>query len=982
MASTLPAGYNFTLSDNIANKSLDLTVGLANSETWSGASSNIWETGGNWSPSGIPAAGAVLTFGSSGSGSVVLATPRTAGNISFNNTVPTTISTSNNSTLTLGTGAGNELITSNGTQAINVPLALNSNVVAIVPLGSQLSIGGNVSNGTASNGITLNGNGTLVLGGNNTYSGTTSVPSGTLNVTGSMGSTPIFVSGGTLSLKSAGAVSQNTITVNSGGLSQTVAGAVGGTTSLALNGGVTTLSLSNNYSGPTTVGSGAVLLATNPTGSATGTSTVTVQSGGILGGSGSIGGTVSVQSGGILSPNGNTSSTATLNLAGSTTIASGIFSYNFLSGNVSDQVIANNLTLTGTETIQANFPNGLQSGIYKLLSATGTLNGTPSFNEVGAGVKYVLYTPAEGGNPEPGFYTLQTTVKNLTWTGSSSTSWDTSTANNWSGPVGTTYLDGGLAYFDDTAATTSVVVQASGVNPYSVTFNNNTKPYTLSNASGAAGIGGNGSVTLNGSAAVTFTSPNTYSGGTYLNAGSNLIVSNDNQLGTAPVGVPAANITFAGGTLSFAGSTTLNSLRTMVLNSGGGTLNIAAMGTTVAINNPITGTGALTVMGDGDLQYPQNGGTSTYSGGTVVTGGTIELAGTKQGISTTPQVNANGVLYQSYFGTGGVTLGTSSTSSTTLIDDYNDAGNLLNAFTFNGNITIVKPGIGANDNGHGIWISNSDALYGQTGGPQLATLTTITLASNTSINLVVSNTGTIGWNLTLAKQVVGPGSLTVAGGPDTQLYLAHIDNTYSGGTIVDGGATLTLGGTGSSYIPVADPTMADHYVATVGTNGVITQSTLGTGSLTLENGSSLSNRNQANNSNIITPTNLAGIAGLKANITLAAPVTLGSGTGIPVGLYNINVAASVTGVMSDAAGQHDTVVLASAANALTIAASNTYAGGTVVDVNGSPNSDAGNYAGVSVSSTASLGSGSLTILPGGKSAWPLPATLRPAPRSA
>ena len=247
----------------------------------------------------------------------------------------------------------------------------------------------------------------------------------------------------------------------------------------------------------------------------------------------------------------------------------------------------------------------------------------------------------------------------------------------------------------------------------------------------------------------------------------------------------------------------------------------------------------------------------------------------------------------------------------------------------------------------------------------MATFTPITLASNTAISLVVSNTGTIGWNLTLAKQVVGPGSLTVVGGPDTSLYLAHIDNTYSGGTIVNGGATLTLGGTGSSYLPAPDATMATHYVATV-VGGVITQSTLGTGSLTLENGSTLQNWKNVG-SNVVNPTILAGIACLNNSITLAGSLSLGSGTLGVAGLYNTTASASVSGSVSDVAAQHAPLVLASAANALTFSpTSSTYSGGTVVDVNGSANSDAGNYAGVSVAAIAVLGTGGLSILPGGK----------------
>src|SRR4029079_12923299 len=73
----------------------------------------------------------------------------------------------------------------------------------------------------------------------------------------------ITVNGGTLSLQNAGAVSQNTLTVSGGTLTQTVDNALSGTASLVVNTGTTTLGFSNDYSGGTTVNSGATLTGVN-----------------------------------------------------------------------------------------------------------------------------------------------------------------------------------------------------------------------------------------------------------------------------------------------------------------------------------------------------------------------------------------------------------------------------------------------------------------------------------------------------------------------------------------------------------------------------------------------------------------------------------------------------------------------------------------------------------------------------------------------
>ncbi len=154
-----------------------------------------------------------------------------------------------------------------------------------------------------------------------------------------------------------------------------------------------------------------------------------------------------------------------------------------------------------------------------------------------------------------------------------------------------------------------------------MTFNNNTLAYSFSNASGNVGIGGgNGaSVTLNGSGTVTFNSQNTYNGGTFLNAGK-LVVSNDNQLGAAPTS-PATNITFNGGKLSFAGTTspTLSANRSILL-SAAGTIDIPQAANSVSIGGLISGPGGLTTTGPGTLTLS---GSNTFQGGVNVSSGVV-----------------------------------------------------------------------------------------------------------------------------------------------------------------------------------------------------------------------------------------------------------------------------------------------------------------------------------------------------------------------
>ncbi len=124
-----------------------------------------------------------------------------------------------------------------------------------------------------------------------------------------------------------------------------------------------------------------------------------------------------------------------------------------------------------------------------------------------------------------------------TWTGLDGSKPDSlghTSSNNWSGPSGTTFSTGQPAFFDDTAGmgNTNVVIQPTGVTPYSATFNNNLLTYNVSNLSGNVGIAGTAGVIVNGPGTVNFNSQNTYTGGTVLNGGT-LVITADNALGTA-----------------------------------------------------------------------------------------------------------------------------------------------------------------------------------------------------------------------------------------------------------------------------------------------------------------------------------------------------------------------------------------------------------------------------------------------------------------
>jgi len=184
----------------------------------------------------------------------------------------------------------------------------------------------------------------------------------------------------------------------------------------------------NNFSGPTTI-TGGILRANNTTGSALGTSNVTVNGSGfdgaIFGGTGTISGTVTLSNGGILDPG---ASVGTLRVGGAT--GSGILNieYDSFTGifdrlNVTGGLNLDNFslnfvdiaavpgTLTNNSYIFAN--SGSRTGttnIFDSISTTNTLGVTTS----GVPNGYLLnYAFGAGGNnialvavPEPGSFAL------------------------------------------------------------------------------------------------------------------------------------------------------------------------------------------------------------------------------------------------------------------------------------------------------------------------------------------------------------------------------------------------------------------------------------------------------------------------------------------------------------------------------------------------------------------------------------------------
>ena len=362
---------------------------------------------------------------------VTLSGTQTANSITFNSSGPATISGSGSLSIA---GGG---ITANSNATISSPIALTAAQTWTVASGEKFTFGSTVSGAF---GLTKAGAGTLSMTVANTTANYTSlaISAGTLSVDGTVQNVlsylkptsvasgailtstdtkdqalvALTLSGGTLSTSGTGNWEVgSTITVN-GTATSTISGGVslrtttnptvfsvaatGATSGIDLDVsanivsntaysdamtksglGVMRLSGNNTYINGTTVTQGTLLL-TNTAGSATGTGTLTVNSGATLGGTGSASGATAIN--GIVSP-GNPGTVGMLTLANNVTwngnTAASVVTdwvYQLGTGNSSDNlnISAGNFT-KGTGTVfRFNFGGSTATGMFTLVDWTGT----------------------------------------------------------------------------------------------------------------------------------------------------------------------------------------------------------------------------------------------------------------------------------------------------------------------------------------------------------------------------------------------------------------------------------------------------------------------------------------------------------------------------------------------------------------------------------------------------------------------------------
>ena len=701
--------------------------------------------------------------------------------------------------------------------------------------------------------------GILLLSGSNSYTGGTRIDAGTLRIStdanlgdvagplalndGTLNTTADIDSARAIDLLGAGTLltdTGTTLTLNgpvsgAGGLTKAGAG------SLVLAGG-------NSYGGDTAINVGALFINGDQSAA---TGAMTVASGAMLGGTGTIGGNVALADGAFLAPGMNGAGTLAIN--GSLALSSGSqLNYEFGEANVAggplnDLVnVGGDLTLDGTINVTVPAGGSFGPGIYRVFNYGGALTDNGLALGTLPGGSDVSVQTAVGGQ----INLVNTAGLTLSfWDGNAGPKNDGTInggngvwrvgggSNNWTSASGTPnadYAQDSFAIFSAAPGTVSVENVGSNVLVSGMQFASDGYVITgdtlmLTGAQAIVQVGDGSAASAGYTAAIdaaltgtaglvktdagtlVLTGANSYAGGTTINGGT-LRISADANLGDA-----AGELTLDGGTLN--STADMNSNRAVNV-AGAGTF-LTDDGTTLTLDGMASGTGALTKDGLGTLVLTAANG---YGGGTTIAAGTLQLGnGGTAGSIMGDVANNNGVL----------------------------AFNRSDSLTFAGAIT----GTGAvNQVGSGTTILTADNNY--SGGTTISAgvLQLGDGGATGGITGDVVNNAALVFNrsdaVNFAGLISGAGRVGQAGGGTTVLTGA---NSYAGTTVVSSGILLINGdqsaATGATNV-ASGATLGG--LGTIGGNvavadgGTLAPGAGGAGALTINGNLSLASAAQLN----------------------------------------------------------------------------------------------------------------------------------------
>jgi len=375
--------------------------------------------------------------------------------------------------------------------------------------------------------------------------------------------------------------------------------------------GTLTLTVTNNYSGTTTVSEGTLMVNGN-----SGSSIVSVGAGGALAGKGVIGGNATVN--GTLSP--GTNAIGTLEFLGNLTLdgnSTALFEVNPSTATNDVADVTGAMTYGGTLNVNklaGTFVNGDNYKIFNAGSYGGsftnfvlpTLGPGLVWNTTGLtsnGTLSVIIDTNWSGGPQI-----------LVWNGDGTANvWDTGITANWRDlyDAAATFAAGEVVVFNDFGSN-NVAVNFTGTLQPSQTYVMASKDYIFSGTGSIAGTNalhksGAGKLTLNSSAG------NTFMGGVTIDEG-NLTLGAANTIGAGPVTL-RNNATLVLGTFSLASANTLTIQNTPSLTGGhtGGLTGIYAVNGSGVVSATVT-VGVLDFRGD----LSGFNGTFAFTGGNNV----------------------------------------------------------------------------------------------------------------------------------------------------------------------------------------------------------------------------------------------------------------------------------------------------------------------------------------------------------------------------
>lgn len=736
LGTTAGGGFSYSLVQGATAVQLAVSNTFASS-TWNTNAAGNWFTAGNWTGSVVPnGTGATAVLGN------IITAPRivtvdataTVGTLTFSSAVAYTVAASNGSTLVLNNnGNGAALNVTSGSHTISAPLALAEDTTLQLD-GTQLTVSGVLSGPGR---LTKQGAGTLVLTGNNTFSGGLSFTGGTLNINADLnfGAVPdsftagsLVFDGATLQSSSVLLHANRGVTVGAGGLTVKVTATMFVNSIITGPGQITVGSGGGQYvpGGASTYAGGTVFEAgssTVPIGNSTGPADAPT--------SGPFGtGTLTFNGGRMRATSG-----ASVTLANTVIMAADTTFYSSGAGvpNDKDLIFTGSMTLTGgTRTIQVDTaqPTGT-TGVW-FLGAIG--DGGNNYGLIKTGTSALVLG---GANTFTGGVVIRSGTiiaqGNAAALGGSGTG--LVTLGHTSGTASASLLGGDGTVFANAitvaagssgTATIGNHLNAAAVFSGAVTLN---KALTLAST-------GTGSVTLSG--AITGSSLITVTG-----SSGNFVQTSGNNAGFT------GDVAVTSGTLRLNSTTALNVANAVAVGSGG-TFDVNARSVTIeGLNN---GTGAGTVTNGGAAAVLTLGGAGSYSFGGALG-------------ATTP---ANLSLVKT--GTGTQTLSGLSTytGSTTV------SGGTL-ALDLGTNPTGVLAAASTLTLGGGTL-----SVQGASSGGSSQALGNLTLTAGTSSSIVINNNGGTSTNLTLGSTwTVGAGarlfvdlssgSVTLTSNPSAQL---------------------------------------------------------------------------------------------------------------------------------------------------------------------------------------------------------------------